>query len=81
MSEDEVLTAREVAEWLRLSESQVNAKARAGELPSFTVGRWRRFRRTSVQAWLDEQERLSRMGETEQSGRAALERPRPGTRR
>lgn len=58
MTEPEILTAAEVANWLRLSEAQVSAKARSGELPSFKVGRWRRFRRSSVQAWLDAQERV-----------------------
>jgi excisionase family DNA binding protein len=51
-----LLTAGEVAEMLNVNTSWVHRYAREGKLPSIQLGRYHRFRRGSVLAWLDEQE-------------------------
>ncbi len=51
----EVLTAQEVAELLRVRPSTVLDLARRAVLPSFKVGKHRRFLRSDIDSWLDEQ--------------------------
>jgi excisionase family DNA binding protein len=48
----EVLTAKEAAEFLRVSENTVKAKARAGQLPGAKVGKEWRFRKADLDEWL-----------------------------
>jgi len=52
-----LLDATEVAELLGVPTSWVYAEARAGRLPHVRVGRYRRFRRRAVDAWIDDHER------------------------
>jgi excisionase family DNA binding protein len=48
----EVLTTKQAAELLQLSEHTVKVKAAAGELPASKVGRQWRFMRDELEAWL-----------------------------
>jgi len=50
------MTVEEVAELLRVRPEWVREIARRGELPSFKLGRYRRFNRMKVLDWLREQE-------------------------
>ena len=52
-----LLDATEVAELLGVPTSWVYAEARAGRLPHVRIGRYRRFRRRTVDAWIDDHER------------------------
>ena len=54
---DRLLTADDVAEMLGVPKSWVNAASRKGELPTVTLGRYRRYRREAVDAWICSQER------------------------
>jgi excisionase family DNA binding protein len=55
MSDDRLLTAREVADYLGMSAGWVLDKWEAGELPGFRLsGRAVRFRRSEIEAWLKE---------------------------
>ena len=47
-----LLTARETARELRLSERQVRRMMASGELPSVTIGRARRIRRADLRAFV-----------------------------
>ena len=49
----EVLTAKEAAEFLRLSESSVLRQAREGTLPAARVGRTWRFSRRLLLEWIE----------------------------
>jgi excisionase family DNA binding protein len=49
---DKLLTADEVADWLQLTPAWVQAMARTGEIPALRLGRFWRFDRDSVAAWL-----------------------------
>ena len=52
---DEILTLPEVAQLLKVAEKTVYTMAQKGELPAFKVrGQWR-FRRTDIDAWIQEQ--------------------------
>jgi excisionase family DNA binding protein len=52
MSEDEILTIREVATLLKIGEKTTYTMAQSGQLPGFKVrGQWR-FRRADVDQWI-----------------------------
>ena len=50
-----LLIAREVAELLAVPESWVREATRDGRLPHLRLGRYRRYRREEIEAWLEEQ--------------------------
>lgn len=50
------MTAREVADMLGLPVSWVYAQTRAGVLPCVRLGRYRRYRRSAIEQWLDTQQ-------------------------
>lgn len=52
---DEILTLREVAEYLKLAEKTAYRLAAEGKLPGFKVGGSWRFKKTDVEAWISEQ--------------------------
>ena len=55
MSQDQLMDIKEVANYLRLRESTVYAWAKGGKIPAFRLGRLWRFRRTELDAWLENQ--------------------------
>jgi excisionase family DNA binding protein len=55
MAESDILTAAEVAEYLRLGVATIYRMARQGEIPAVRVGRSWRFSRGLLAAWIDEQ--------------------------
>jgi excisionase family DNA binding protein len=57
VTNDEVLTIKEVAALLKLAEKTVYSMAQQGELPAFKVrGQWR-IRRSELDLWIDAQPR------------------------
>lgn len=52
-----LLTAEEVAEMLGMGVDWVWEQARRGRIPHVRLGRYRRFRKETILAWLKEQER------------------------
>jgi len=56
MSAKKLLTADEVAELLGVTKSWVYAASRKGELPTVMLGRYRRYRRESIERWIEERE-------------------------
>ena len=57
MSEDRLLTAGEVADLLQVKVSWVREATREGRLPHICLGRYRRYRRTEIIAFIDDQRR------------------------
>ncbi len=47
-----VMTVRDVAEYLRLSEAKVYRMAKAGAIPAFRIGRAWRFKREMIDEWI-----------------------------
>lgn len=52
---DEILTLKEIAEYLKLAEKTAYRLAADGKLPGFKVGGSWRFKREDVQNWIEEQ--------------------------
>ncbi len=50
--DDEILTIKEVAAWLRLAARTLRQWAEVGVIPAFKLGRQWRFRRTDIENWL-----------------------------
>jgi excisionase family DNA binding protein len=48
-----LLTAEELAARLSVAPGWVNKAARAGRIPHVRVGRYRRFRWSDIEAWLE----------------------------
>ena len=51
-----LLTADQVAELLGVPKSWVYEQSRAGRIPTVTLGRYRRYRRQAIEAWVLELE-------------------------
>ncbi len=52
---DEILTLKEVAEYLKLAEKTAYRLASEGKLPGFKVGGSWRFKSEDVEKWIEEQ--------------------------
>jgi excisionase family DNA binding protein len=52
-----LLTPKDVAEMLSLKPSWVYAEARAGRIPHIRLGRYVRFKASSIAQWADDRER------------------------
>ena len=52
---DRLLVAKEVAHLLAVPESWVREATRAGPLPYIALGRYRRYSRRAIEAWVAEQ--------------------------
>jgi excisionase family DNA binding protein len=52
---DEILTLKEVAEYLKLTEKTAYRLAAEGKLPGFKVGGSWRFKRTDLDTWIESQ--------------------------
>lgn len=54
---DQILTLKEVAAYLKLAEKTAYKLAAAGKLPGFKVGGSWRFRREDIDRWIEEQKK------------------------
>jgi len=59
---DEILTLKEVAEYLKLAEKTAYRLAADGKLPGFKVGGSWRFKREDVLSWIESQKIDSKQG-------------------
>lgn len=48
----DILTVREVADWLHVCQEHIRRLARARKIPCFKVGRWWRFWEYQVREWI-----------------------------
>ncbi|MDQ3647104.1 MAG: helix-turn-helix domain-containing protein, partial [Actinomycetota bacterium] len=55
-----LLTASEVAELLGVPKSWVYEQSRTGRIPTVTLGRYRRYRREAIEAWVTQLEAPAR---------------------
>ena len=55
MVETDILTIREVADYLRITEKTAYRLAASEKLPGFKVGGSWRFRRSEIDAWIETQ--------------------------
>ncbi len=61
----DIMTIREVADYLKLTEKTAYRLAAEGKIPGFKVGGSWRFRRSEIERWIDAQSK----NETVRSGR------------
>ena len=52
---DEILTLKEVAEYLKLADKTAYRLAAEGKLPGFKVGGSWRFKKEDIEAWIEDQ--------------------------
>ncbi|MEJ2743778.1 MAG: helix-turn-helix domain-containing protein [Gammaproteobacteria bacterium] len=55
--DDQILTLKEVAAYLKLAEKTAYKLAAAGKLPGFKVGGSWRFKREDIDRWIEDQKR------------------------
>ena len=55
-----LLTADQVAELLGVPKSWVYEQSRCGRIPTVTLGRYRRYRREAIDAWVEQLEEPAR---------------------
>ena len=58
----DILTIKEVAVYLKLTEKTAYRLAAKGELPGFKVGGSWRFKRSAIENWIDEQSKKQNVG-------------------
>ncbi|MEQ8228173.1 MAG: helix-turn-helix domain-containing protein [Rhodospirillales bacterium] len=56
--DDEILTIKEVAAYLKLTEKTAYRLAAEGGIPGFKVGGSWRFRRGEIEQWIDDKSKL-----------------------
>ena len=56
MAEDQVFTVQELAQYLRMKPVTIYKHAKAGKLPCFKVGANWRFKKSTIDRWISEQE-------------------------
>jgi len=54
VSDSEIMTVRDVAEYLRMSEAKVYKLAKEGALPVVRIGKTWRFRKDLLDDWLEQ---------------------------
>lgn len=57
---DEILTLKEVAEYLKLAEKTAYRLVAEGRLPGFKVGGSWRFKQQDIEAWIEDQKNTSK---------------------
>jgi excisionase family DNA binding protein len=55
VSKDEILTVRELAEYLKIAEKTAYRFASEGKVPGFKVGSAWRFKKAEIDAWIKRQ--------------------------
>jgi excisionase family DNA binding protein len=51
-SQSPLLTAEQVAAMIGMTPSWVYAQSRSGQIPTVSLGRYRRYRREAIEEWL-----------------------------
>ncbi len=63
MSGDEILTVKELADYLKIAEKTAYRFASEGKVPGFKVGSAWRFRRVEIDRWIEQQEAKAYQGD------------------
>ena len=56
MSKEQIMTVRELSEYLKIAEKTAYRFASEGKIPGFKVGSAWRFRKSEIDRWIKEQE-------------------------
>ena len=63
MPDDDIMTVKELADYLKIAEKTAYRFASEGKVPGFKVGSAWRFRKSEIDRWISEQERNETKGE------------------
>ncbi len=63
---DDILTIKEVADYLKLTERTLYRLVQEGKIPGFKVGSSWRFKRADIERWIEEQKELVSKAEGDQ---------------
>lgn len=58
--EDDIITIKEVADYLKLKEKTAYALVARGEIPGFKVGGSWRFRKSEIEKWISQQSKIKK---------------------
>ena len=73
--EDDILTLKDLAEYLKIAQKTLYLYAREGRIPAIKIGSAWRFRRADIAAWLEERRRLTHHSTTRKDAKPGEERP------
>ncbi len=59
MADDEIMTLQELATYIKIAEKTLYGYAQKGIIPGIKIGSAWRFRKTDIDAWLEQQRRLT----------------------
>jgi len=59
MADDEIMTLQELAAYIKMAEKTLYGYAQKGTIPGIKIGAAWRFRKTDIDAWLEERRRLT----------------------
>ena len=69
---DDILTLKDLADYLKISEKTLYGYAQKGKLPGIKIGSAWRFRKADIDDWLEEQRQIT---QASSSGRKKPEAP------
>lgn len=59
MPNDDIMTVKELADYLKIAEKTAYRFASEGKVPGFKVGSAWRFRKTEIDSWISNQEKAT----------------------
>lgn len=69
MTTDQIMTLREVAEYLKISEKTLYGYVQKGLVPGIKIGSAWRFRKSDIDHWLEDQRKLTERSTSSRRGR------------
>ncbi len=72
---DDILTIREIADYLKITERTLYRLAQEGKIPAFRVGSAWRFRRGDLDQWIRNQSQPAPGGEDQSAGKRRTGKP------
>ena len=60
MADDEILTVKELAEYLKIAEKTAYRFVSEGKIPAFKVGSAWRFKKDAIDAWIKSQNTMNK---------------------
>ncbi len=73
--EDDILTIKEVAGYLKLTERTLYRLVQEGQIPGFKAGNSWRFKRADIERWIEDQKERALEAGQEQSTETRRKRP------
>ncbi len=72
---DEIMTLKDLAEYLKIAEKTLYGYVQKGLLPGIKIGSAWRFRKSDIVAWLEDQKQLTEQSTRTRAARASSKTP------